>query len=62
MNLNDKKVLRVARAICFAAGTENINHCAVCDPDNKGLGSSCCMMVEQFKKEAEAAIKAMKGY
>ena len=62
MNLTDKKVLRVARAICYAAGTEYNSYCAVCDPDNKNLGPMACMMVEQFKYEAEAAIRAMKGY
>lgn len=62
MNLNDKKIFRVAQAICYAAGTEYTNNCAVCDPDNKMLGPHACMMVEQFKYEAEAAIKAMKGY
>ena len=62
MNLIDKKVLRVARAICYAAGTEYTTHCPVCDPDNKMLGPHACMMTDQFKHEAEAAIKAMKGY
>lgn len=62
MNLNDKKVLRVARAICYAAGTENFSYCVVCDPDDKGLGSTNCIMVEKFKREAEAALKAAKGY
>ena len=62
MNLNDKKILRVAQAICHAAGTEYTNNCAVCDPDAKMLGHYACVMVDQFKREAEAAIKAMKGY
>lgn len=62
MNLNDKKVLRVARAICYAAGTEYTNNCAVCDPDAKMLGAHACIMTDQFKNEAEAAIRAMKGY
>lgn len=62
MNLDEKRVLRVARAICYAAGTGNSLYCLFCDPDNKGLGSTACTMVEQFKKEAEAAIKAAKGY
>jgi hypothetical protein len=62
LNLNDKKILRVAQAICYAAGTEYTNNCAVCDPGAKMLGHYACVMVEQFKREAEAAIKAMKGY
>jgi hypothetical protein len=62
MNLTDKKIIRVARAICYAAGTENSHHCVICDPDNKGLGATQCIMIEQFKREAEAAIKAMKGF
>lgn len=62
MNLIDKKVLRVARAICYAAGTEYNTNCAVCDPDGKMLGPNACTMLEQFKREAEAAIRAAKGY
>jgi hypothetical protein len=62
MNLSDKKVLRVARAICYAAGTEYNDHCPVCDPDAKMFGPNACIMIEQFKREAEAAIKAVKGF
>jgi hypothetical protein len=62
MNLSDKKVLRVARAICYAAGTEYNTYCPVCDPNEKMLGPNACIMTEQFKREAEAAIKAVKGY
>jgi hypothetical protein len=59
---NNRKLERVARAICFAAGTEFNNCCVVCDPDRKHTGSANCQMVDQFKREAEAAIKATKGF
>lgn len=62
MNLNEKRIARVARAICYAAGTSHSDYCPVCDPDQKRLGPSACIMVDQFSKEAEAAIKAAKGF
>lgn len=60
MTLTDKRLERVARAICYAS--KYGDYCPICDPDNKRLGPLACTMVEQFRVEAEAAIKAMKGY
>ena len=60
MKLTDKRLERVARSICYAA--KHDNYCPICDPDDKRLGPMACVMVEEFKVEAEAAIKAMKGY
>lgn len=60
--INDRKLERVARAICFAAGTEFNDCCSICDQDRKHTGSTNCQMVDQFKREAEAAIKALKGF
>lgn len=63
MNL-DKKTLRVARAICFAAGSEYTNehkNCVMCDPDAISKDSSNCTMYLQFWREALAAQRAIKG-
>lgn len=60
MRLSDKRTDRVARAICYAAKVGDC--CPVCDIDNRGLGPVACIMSEQFRVEAEAAIRAMKGY
>lgn len=60
----DKKTARVARAICFAAGSEYTSehkNCVMCDPDAKTLNSSNCTMVHQFWREALAAQRAIKG-
>ena len=60
MTLTDKRTDRVARAICYAA--KYGDYCPICDPDARELGPLACTMVEEFRVEAEAAIKAMKGY
>lgn len=61
MKLTDKRTERVAKAICYTAKCHP-DFCLMCDPDEKGLGPMACTMVEEFRAEAEAAIKAMKGY
>lgn len=60
MKLTDKRLDRVARSICYAAKFGD--YCPICDSDDKRLGPMACTMVEEFKVEAEAAIRAMKGY
>lgn len=62
MDLKNKRILRVARAICYTAGSEHNAYCPICDPDHKKLGPSACIMIEEFRREAEAAIEAMKGF
>ena len=58
--MNQKKIERVARAICFAAGAYHSGqrYCLICEKEH----SNDCQMVEQFIDEALAAIKAMKGF
>ena len=68
MKLTDKRLDRVdgnskellSRSICYAA--KYGDYCPICDPDDKRLGPMACIMVEEFRVEAEAAIRAMKGY
>lgn len=57
--MNEKKLERVARAICRAAGTETSDGktCAFCE----GEYPEPCMW-KSFLKEAEAALKAAKGF
>ena len=60
MKLTDKRLDKVARSICYAA--KYGDYCPICDPDDKRLGPMACTMVKEFEKEADAAIRAMKGY
>lgn len=53
--MNDRKIARVARAICDAAGRTIQPQCVMCENGE-------CTMWQQFASEAVAAIKAMKGF
>ena len=55
MVINDRKIERVARAICEQAGMEISPSCAMCE-------DGVCKLWPSFRKEAVAAIKAMKGF
>ena len=55
--MNDRKIARVAKAICDAAGKENRSD-GVCVTCEQGV----CMMWQSFVKEAIAALKASKGF
>lgn len=56
---NRRKVERVARAICRAAGAEiAVSYCSICQ--HPEFPSPC--MWESFMDEAIAAIKAMRGF
>lgn len=48
---------RIARTICYAAGTEKYEYCVICDPNGLGLGKEACIMVEQFRYEAIEVLK-----
>jgi hypothetical protein len=57
--MNDRKRERVAKAICRAAGIENTSgYCIVCE--SREAPEPC--MWQSFLKEADAAMKAMKGF
>jgi hypothetical protein len=51
--MNQKKIERVARAICFSARTEGSERCLVCN----SITQDNCVMIMQFINEAIAAIK-----
>ncbi len=54
--MNERKLERVARALCHAAATSQPgSHCTTCE-------NGQCVLWYTFKTEAEAAIKAMKGF
>lgn len=56
---NPRKTERVARAICNAARMEHQpDKCPICG----GTNGSVCVMWEKFTGEADAAMKAMKGF
>jgi hypothetical protein len=58
--MTDRKVERVARAICAVAGMEhNPDQCRICE--GKDWKGSRCTLWPQFAAEAQAAIRAMKG-
>lgn len=59
-SLTDKRLDRVARSICYAA--KYGDYCPICDPNDMRLGPMACIMVEEFEKEAIAAIRACRGY
>jgi hypothetical protein len=62
---NERKINRVALAICYAAGQEhNPDHCSVCEDFNtpdKGPNPNRCQLIQQFRREAIAALRAVKG-
>jgi hypothetical protein len=62
--VNQRKIDRVAEAICREAGKNGGPRCRVCD-DPEVIEPEClgkCRMVVNFRDEAVAAIKAMKGF
>jgi hypothetical protein len=71
--INPRKLDRVAQASCRAAGVHNEpygpdfpqkfgekQHCPHCY--NRETGKEECSMWQSFRSEAEAAIKAIKGF
>jgi hypothetical protein len=61
--MNDRKIDRVAKAICRAAGIDNVNAgepCRFCF--NEITKQEECEMWPTFRKEAIAALKAAKGF
>lgn len=55
--MNDRKRERVARAICRAAGSDHNGYCVICE----GHSPDSCIW-QTFLNEADAAIKAVKGF
>lgn len=55
--MNELMVVRVAKAICFAARMNKEFACPIC----YGIVKQSCTMADQFEDEAKAAIKEIKG-
>jgi hypothetical protein len=51
--MNQRKINRVAKAICFSAKVSSSDKCLICESKSP----EDCLMGEQFECEAIAAIK-----